>query len=553
MQKVPLIFGVTGHRDLREEDIVKLEKSVFNILKEYKTKYPHTEIIVISALAEGADMLVARIAKKLGITLHVLLPYQEEEYLNSFMNRESNEKEFLELKEYASRFEINSCIHTYGAKKCYQQLGEKIANDSNILLALWDGVDIGKSGGTSAIVKYQRDGVKENRFDALDGNAIFIITTPRKSNPNVNTDFSVKKEYLGINVKGKEFEEMLKNVDNLNAQLNNAEFKDNNLLKNYMLFFEDKAQKNQTAFKLLSKIILISTALAFVSLEIMHTMHIDNFTYGYGGFLLLAFAIYYFFMKNGKVQDDFVYSRGFAEAIRVQNAYNGAELNINVAKYYLKEQHHKFTWLKFVLTNLYYIDKEHKPFTPQYDKGNTPDDWIEGQINYFQDALLKRNKSYERLEKIEKFFYIFGFVTLLLMFAILVGEHFNLIPHEKFYVNIGNYNIGEFLEKIGFIQVGEHHHKHLNWHILVLISGVSLLIAAFIGEKYIKIEGYEEEIYHFNIMLNNFKEAKRALERVEKGSNEYKKIIFDLGLKALDENSKWVVLHDKMRAKPSLD
>jgi len=230
MQKVPLIFGVTGHRDLREEDIVKLENSVFNILKEYKTKYPHTEIIVISALAEGADMLVARIAKKLGITLHVLLPYQQEEYLNSFMDRESNEKEFLELKEYASRFEINSCIHTYGATKCYQQLGEKIANDSNILLALWDGVDNGKSGGTSAIVKYQRDGVKENRFDALDGNAIFIITTPRESNPNVNTDFSVKKEYLGINVKGKEFEEMLKNVDNLNAQLNKAKFKDNNLL-----------------------------------------------------------------------------------------------------------------------------------------------------------------------------------------------------------------------------------------------------------------------------------------------------------------------------------
>jgi CheY-like chemotaxis protein len=210
LQAIPLIFGVTGHRDLREQDIPKLKKSVRSLLKEFKQNYPNTPIVVISALAEGADMLVARVAKELGIALHVLLPYQQEEYLNSFNDRELNEKEFLELKEYANRFEINSCIHTFGAENCYQQLGEKIANDSNILIALWDGIDNGKSGGTSAIVKYQRAGFKENRFDALDGNAIFIITTPRKSNPNVKTDFSVKKECLSEKLKDIEFEAMLK-------------------------------------------------------------------------------------------------------------------------------------------------------------------------------------------------------------------------------------------------------------------------------------------------------------------------------------------------------
>jgi hypothetical protein len=258
----------------------------------------------------------------------------------------------------------------------------------------------------------------------------------------------------------------------------------------------------------------------------MHVMHIDNFTYGYGGFLLLAFAIYYFFMKEGKVQDDFVYSRGFAEAIRVQNAYNGARLNTNVAKYYLKDQHHKFTWQKLVLNNLYYIDKEHKPFTPQYDKGNTPNDWIEGQINYFQGAAQDRDKKFKFWEFWEKWLYRAGLVALVLMFIIFILESSHKIHHGQLW---------------------------FNWHYLILASGLLLLSAAFIGEKYIKIEGYEDDIYHFNAMLNNFKEAKRALEGVEKDSDEYKKIIFDLGLKALDENSKWVVLHDKMRAKPSLE
>jgi 2-C-methyl-D-erythritol 4-phosphate cytidylyltransferase len=54
-------------------------------------------------------------------------------------------------------------------------------------------------------------------------------------------------------------------------------------------------------------------------------------------------------------------------------------------------------------------------------------------------------------------------------------------------------------------------------------------------------------------MLTNFEDAKETLESVKKDSNEYKKIIFDLGLKALEENSKWVVLHDSVRVKPSLD
>ena len=91
---ISIIFGITGHRDLREQDIPNLEKSVASIFKEFQTKYPHTELILISALAEGADMLVARVAKKLGVTLHVLLPYEKEDYLNSFIDRAKNEKEF---------------------------------------------------------------------------------------------------------------------------------------------------------------------------------------------------------------------------------------------------------------------------------------------------------------------------------------------------------------------------------------------------------------------------------------------------------------------------
>lgn len=526
VNSIPFIFGVTGHRDLREEDIPKLEESVRSLFKEYQIKYPHTELIVISALAEGADMLVGHVAKELGVTLHVLFPYQEEEYLDSFMDRKANEEEFRTLIAYASRVEVNSCVHTHGADSCYQQLGEKIADDSNILLALWDGVDNGKSGGTSAIVKYQRTGFEENRFDALDGNALFIITTPRESNPDVQTDFSVKHECLGKYVKGEEFDKMLSKIDTLNSEMKLDTLVDGSLLKTHMNYFEDTAGINQKKFKGLSKLILFLTGLAFASLEIMHALYLDHFTIGYGLGLLLAFGLYWKFMKNGKVQDDFVYSRGFAEALRVQNAWNSAKLGKSVAKYYLKDQHHKFTWLKTTLKNLFYLDKDHIPFTPSYEKDSSVEAWIDGQITYFKDASKLRHEKFERLEFWEKWLYRAGLVTLVLMFSIYALESLHVVNHGDLW---------------------------FNWHYLVLISGLLLLVAAFIGEKYVKIEGYEDDIYHFNAMLADFEEAKSTLEAVSVDSEEYKQIVYDLGLKALEENSKWVVLHDSMRAKPSLD
>ena len=64
MQKgygIPLILGVTGHRDLRDEDLPELRGSVRAVFAEYQTRYPNTELVVISALAEGADMLVAQV------------------------------------------------------------------------------------------------------------------------------------------------------------------------------------------------------------------------------------------------------------------------------------------------------------------------------------------------------------------------------------------------------------------------------------------------------------------------------------------------------------
>jgi len=520
---IPIIFGVTGHRDLREEDIPKLEGSVRELFVEYKNKYPHTEIIVLSALAEGADMLTARIAMELELSLHVVFPYEEQQYLKSFDDPENNIEKFQSLRDYAVRVVTNRCSNPDDHDVCYEELGKYIADKSNILLALWDGVETGKQGGTSAVVGYQRRGFEENRFDALDGNALFMITTPRKSNSEIKTDYHVEKEYLGKYIKGAQFDKMLQKIDALNAEIQPVEEADGSLLKAYMGKFEARAGNNQKKFKRYSKAVLILTGIAFASLETMHVLHINPLIIGYGVSLFFAFGLYQYFMKKGKIQDDFVYSRGFAEALRIQNAWNHVKIQKSISSYYLADQHHKFTWIKVVLKNLCYLDQ--KPFSP-YGGNYNEKEWIDEQIDYFKTAVRERHTKFQKLEWFEKIFYRMGFAALVLMFLIYALESLHIVEHGALW---------------------------FNWHYLVLASGLFLLVAAFIGEKYVKIEGYEEEIYHFNTMLSTFLDAKKELQSVTEGSEEYKKIIEDLGLKALDENSKWVVLHDSMRVKPSLD
>src|SRR5271170_7773111 len=60
--RLPLVIGVTGHRDLRADARPAIAAQVREILLNFKTSYPSTPLVLISPLAEGADRLVADVA-----------------------------------------------------------------------------------------------------------------------------------------------------------------------------------------------------------------------------------------------------------------------------------------------------------------------------------------------------------------------------------------------------------------------------------------------------------------------------------------------------------
>ena len=81
--------GVTGHRNIDEHDPLLAEaiRDVLDLLRSRcrpGTAATPVNLVVVSALAEGADRMVAREAMARGAGLEVVLPLPSEDYLTDF-------------------------------------------------------------------------------------------------------------------------------------------------------------------------------------------------------------------------------------------------------------------------------------------------------------------------------------------------------------------------------------------------------------------------------------------------------------------------------------
>jgi hypothetical protein len=159
---VPLVIGVTGHRDLVADEIPDLERMVRGFLLKLTARYPALPLTVLTPLAEGADRLVARVARELDIPLIVPLPLDRALYLQDFETAESR-AEFRALSAGAELFELpllegadRADIGRPGPARDahYAQLGIFVCAHCHILLALWDGKPSDQAGGTAQVVEF---------------------------------------------------------------------------------------------------------------------------------------------------------------------------------------------------------------------------------------------------------------------------------------------------------------------------------------------------------------------------------------------------------------
>lgn len=195
-QRVPLIIGVTGHRDLLESERAAIEAAVVEFTSYLTERYPNLPLLFLSGIAEGADTLVANIATRMGCQQINVLPMPAADYRKDFSPQGVTElDEILGRNETItlgvdSSTEVNSGSEYSERELSYERLGVFLAAHCHLLLAIWDGKSANGPGGTANVIRFhQRDltplaGVQEERpkldFAEDESDLVFHIACSRK-------------------------------------------------------------------------------------------------------------------------------------------------------------------------------------------------------------------------------------------------------------------------------------------------------------------------------------------------------------------------------------
>lgn len=146
-----IAIGVTGHRLLA--DVARTSAGIDEAVGRL-ADLADGAWTAVSALAEGADRLVARrLLDRPGSSLVAVLPLPPDEYELDFADRESRTA-FRRLLDRAAEVVVVPPQPTREA--AYEAAGLVVLQRSDILVAVWDGAAASGRGGTGAIVAEAR-------------------------------------------------------------------------------------------------------------------------------------------------------------------------------------------------------------------------------------------------------------------------------------------------------------------------------------------------------------------------------------------------------------
>jgi hypothetical protein len=185
----PYVIAVTGHRDLRPQDLAALREEVRKVLVGIRARVGSTPLLLLSGLAEGADQLVAEVALEVGVPLAAILPMPLDIYRVQ-MPEEAQKKLDHLLAQAEMRVELPLEGRTPEQLKtsndalaaCYEALALFLVRYGQALIALWDGKPSDKPGGTCRVVEYAGFGPSgsaekvETRCEV-----VYHVVTPRLS------------------------------------------------------------------------------------------------------------------------------------------------------------------------------------------------------------------------------------------------------------------------------------------------------------------------------------------------------------------------------------
>lgn len=540
--KIPLVVGVTGHRDIIEQDRPVYEKAVRDFFEALRTQYPNTPITLLSSLAEGADRLAAQIALDCGHELVAPLPFPVEEYERDFPESVPEFRELLGKTAAPNRFSLplakgntSLSIQQDSASRELQYAGiaAYLASKSHVVLALWDGRYDIKTGGTAEVVKFMLKGVPPaldgdgSLLDPADTGPVYHILTRRaRDKASVSAPGAGRWIYPAERDRSA-CETVFRHIEAFNADKARRNRTGVARAREYLLpetkaldsaatrivdiygFADSMAIDYQRfARRMLISILVLAGAMA-LAFEIYAHLLVERYVLALYPLFFLIITGAYFWHRSVGAHGKYLDYRALAEGLRVQLFWRLAGLNDGVTGSYLRKQNDELEWIRDALrtTSLIPADRQKRDLDLVYGH------WIKDQEDYFVSGARRQHERVEQLERLSNWLYGAGLV-----------------------VSIFTIGLWEYLE-----------HAHGLHHVLIVVMGFAPVMAA-LWISYAEKTGLHAQSKQYARFAAIFTRARKVFDALRAeapasaGGDTMEVLLRELGKEALIENGDWVLL-----------
>ena len=560
---VPFVVAVTGHRDLRAQDEEALRRQVGKVLAGFRERMPSTPLLVMSGLAEGADQLVAEVALEQGASVAVVLPLPLEIYKTQMSV--AGWQRFEELRAQAAlevqlpldgRSEEDLRDSEESRAACYEALAIFLARQGQALLALWDGSQSNKHGGTSSVVSYVRSGVLLEGADEPGARCgvVYQIVTPRRKGElpeNALETMTLGSETQPA-AKGNEgtlpanvdagttlavLEENLERFNRASLRLPDGATQPRSrliaegsvALSEFQVRLEtlygqaDAISVDANGWRKLFLFLILGVAIAGTLFYGIHGEMLGDYVwlwFSFAVFVITALLLHRT-ARARHIETQYLDARAFAEALRVQFFWEMAGVKQPVDRYYLVDQPTELDWIRYALKNVWLLHlgtREDSASPP--NRRAVLECWVKDQMTWYRNKADGQTRSVHRRERVSRdaLLIAVGWSILIPASLLIPGPWRELAPWKA--IRAGNWVYQAF---------------HVALAVPALLAGGYRL--------WIEQAGYEEQSREYRSMERKFSAKAKALETNLESAAVAENLLLELGKDALSENGRWLLLH----------
>ncbi len=516
MSKIPTIIGVPGHRNINKADIAEIEALVEIELRSLKAHCFDGSLIVMSALAEGADRIVATVSLSLGIPLVVPLPFELGEYEKDFSSRASIEEFRRLLTKASDYYVVGKSVSDSYRDAAYEDLALHLARHSQILLALWDGEHNNKPGSTSRVVQLTLGTCNRSLVGPNDARVVHIHTV--RSGGSV-PEKPGKVRSLYADEDGRTYAHVMKTLFDINTDINrySGVVDNHHQLKLGAPTYCDHAivgmQKVSDAISSSAKKHTNSSTILLFVFALIMVISYDLYTYDIatkilGPLYICLFILGSYIVSRGRklrFHENFVNYRSLAEALRIQHFWRAVGIPKNAGDFYQYKHFDDTIWIRRVLSSITW-QKPGIDFIRSNDY--VINMWVLDQVNYYSAACEKVTRALDGFNKIANVMVVIG---IALAAALICLELISDDVKTKF---------------------------HVIWMTAEVFMGLFPVGAGMIA-VYIQKIALEEHARQFSRMREVFSRGHVTL--VTANEDQKIKIYVDLGCEVLSENVEWLL------------